>query len=132
MLSQNRINQMTKAASSGYNNKFNCWGATKFALGHLTKYQWVKEDAMMAWLNQKTFQLKPRAKLQSGDILVIQKSNGYLLHTAIYLGNRLWFHKKGKFETGSESKLKIINTYTSDMYLYGGFTAKISIRRLNG
>jgi cell wall-associated NlpC family hydrolase len=116
-------------ARDGYNSSFNCWGATQYALGQRKRWGWVGENVMWRWLNSKTEVVTGKVRL--GDVLVISSAlRGNLIHTAVYMGEGLWFHKQGKFEASSQSKSKVISIYTTDLYIYNGDHAKVNIHRL--
>lgn len=73
--------------------QFNCWGATLFVLGVKTRLYWEDELAMDRWLEENTKELyRPRKK---GDILVVKDLFGILKHTAVYMGDGKYFHKRG-------------------------------------
>lgn len=129
MIDRQRIQAMIKATKGGYNSEFNCWGATQYLLGHKEKIGWIEEKKMWSWLDKKT-QVVTKSKLAVGDILVISRNDGTLIHTAVYVGRNKWFHKRGKWEALRESKKDILNHYAGELYVYGGFKANINIHRV--
>lgn len=129
MIQSSRIQTMIKATKTGYNSEFNCWGATQYLLGHKDKISWINEKKMWSWLDKKTVIIN-NEKLKAGDILVISRNDGALIHTAVYVGRNKWFHKKGKWEAVRESKEEIINHYAGGLYIYGGLKAQINIHRI--
>lgn len=131
MIIKSNIQEMTDNNPDGYNPKFNCWGATQYALGERKKYAWITERVMCQWICEKTVKVEKNS-LKIGDILVIS-CNEYnkLIHTAVYIGNGKWFHKQGKFETSIMTKEEIIKIYTNLRFFWDGTTPKIDIHRLN-
>ena len=71
---------------------FNCWGATMFVLNVTARLRWVYEWNMREFLEEETEAVVD--KIQAGDILVMW-SGFNLWHTAVYIGNHKFFHKKG-------------------------------------
>lgn len=128
MIIQSHIEQMVQNTPKGYNPKFNCWGATQYALGKRKTYGWVGIQVMETWLHKNTFKIDGEA--QVGDILVIKsKKNFFLVHTAVYVGQGVWFHKCGKFETAYESQAEVIKRYENSFW--GGDEPEIVVQRLN-
>jgi cell wall-associated NlpC family hydrolase len=129
MIIQSNIDQMKEISECGYCPKFNCWGATQYALGHRKKYGWVGEQVMWRWLKSKTVLVSDDH--QVGDILVISDNRyNQLIHTAVYLGDGIWFHKEGKFEASFHTKQTVIKKYTNEIYFWGERVPKIEIYRL--
>lgn len=74
---------------------FNCWGATLFVLEGDDSLRWVEDDEMTDWLYDNTDPIEEPTK--DGDILVLWRY-GSLWHTAVYMGEGQYFHKKGSNE----------------------------------
>lgn len=131
MIIQERVQEMRRITSlTGYSKKFNCWGATQYALGHRTRYGWVGESVMSRWLNTKTVLVEDDS-LEVGDILVITcDKRNFLIHTAVYMGNSMWFHKIGKEKATYESKAIVIERYSHRRFYWGGGKAKVELRRV--
>jgi cell wall-associated NlpC family hydrolase len=129
MIKSDHIEEMKALTKHGICTKFNCWGATQYALGQRKRYGWIGENVMWRWLDSKTVVVLD--ELQVGDILVISDLKyNELIHTAVYMGNDLWFHKEGKFDASIETKDNVIEKYTNEEYFRGGRIPHIEIRRL--
>lgn len=129
MIIQSHIQQMKDATWDGYNPKFNCWGATQYALGQRKRWGWVGAEVMWRWINTKTTPVE--GELQEGDVLVISCATyNKLIHTAVYMGNGKWFHKRGRHDTLIQSQQEVEDCYVNDRYFYGDMKAKVSIHRL--
>lgn len=71
---------------------FNCWGATLYVLGDRDRLKWVDHREMDEFLVEETEPIYRPAK--KGDILTVSVW-GRLTHTAVYMGNGRYFHKRG-------------------------------------
>lgn len=81
----------TGQTRTGFWGGFNCWGATLFTLGARRKLEWVECREMENWLMENTRPIhRPR---KQGDILVVERYD--LEHTAVYIGDGKYFHKRG-------------------------------------
>lgn len=72
---------------------FNCWGATLYALGKIEKLKWINQESMKLFLYENT--VLQSEELKRGDILVLKNKYGTLEHTAVYIGRKLFWHKRG-------------------------------------
>ena len=123
MINIQNIEDMKWETRTGHSKKFNCWGATQFALGMRKKFAWVSEQVMLKWIDKNTTPVTD--EVTPGDILILKSSLGTLFHTAVYLGNNNWFHKLGSCETTFSEKEEIIKGYFKDPS-----SAQILIHRL--
>jgi hypothetical protein len=132
MILVKHIVEMKRVTKGGYNPKFNCWGATQYALGERKRYGWVGSTVMTKWLNQKTTTVNSEESLELGDILVITNSaSEELIHTATYCGKGRWFQKVGKFQATFNSQNEVIKQYSTDIYVRNLKDLQVTIRRLN-
>ena len=94
---------------------FNCWGATQFVLGQAEDLWWVGVGEMLAWLKNATKKIYgPRKK---GDVLVITRYGGMqLIHTAVYVGGGLYFHKRGGNHAETTDLKEVMKTYPGDKH----------------
>ena len=90
---------------------FNCWGATLAYFGVIKDPYWVHPMDMNLWINTHT---KPVKRLQVNDIAVFRQGET-LIHTAIYFGNRKWWHKEGELETHSKTLREIKAMYPAQV-----------------
>lgn len=59
-------------------------------------YKYLDESKMNTWLSENSLPVPLGSdEVRPWDILVLKNSKG-LVHTAIYLGESEWFHKKGQ------------------------------------
>lgn len=82
------------------NSNFNCWGATLYLLTKTQKLRWIERQKMQRFLEERTITV--RGKRQVGDIVVLYYAPSWLpdgervlTHTAVYVGNDEYIHKKG-------------------------------------
>lgn len=73
---------------------YNCHGLTLSFLDIVNEPFWADESDLMDLL-EKSIQVN-KHELSVSDFMVIESRLGHLDHSAIYLGNDLWLHKKGK------------------------------------
>ena len=108
---------------------FNCWGATLYALGEMADLVWICASDMMDFLNEKTREVTEQEVMQKGDILVLY---GYdedamfemdynedgdeivLIHTAIYLGRGIFWHKMGANKSEFATQEEVVQGYEAD------------------
>jgi len=103
--------------------EFNCWGTTLFILSQTDKLEWVGSTYMKPFLKNKTMP-KVNQGFEKGDILVLWgnawHSNGVehkeLIHTAVYVGNGKFFHKKGMDESCYDTLEDVLHSYLHDNY----------------
>ena len=78
----------------------NCWSTTLYTLGASDEIKFVTDFEMEKWLTANTKRISKyngKWKRKFGDILVLKEvdSKEYsLIHTAIYLGNNIYWHQK--------------------------------------
>lgn len=86
----------------------NCWGTTLFTLGYQALPEFIPGDQMNRWLSRNTRRvLRPafgdvlvmrysgsEEALDDGDDLSVSK-NGFIRHTAVYVGGGLYWHQIG-------------------------------------
>ena len=75
---------------------FNCWGATLFVLGEIDRLRWVELTEMSSWIRERTKEVE-QEEIMIGDVVVLTYDDSLydLEHTATYIGNGKFFHKKG-------------------------------------
>jgi hypothetical protein len=94
---------------------YNCWGATQFVLGFAKRLRWIENHEMYEWLNENTHRIYRPSKW--GDILAIYYSDADdrpwgLKHTAVYMGNGQYFHKRGACPAQIVTLKEIKETYS--------------------
>lgn len=93
----------------------NCWNATQMYFNDEVYPKFVTREAMNSWLKAHTLEVE---RLQPGDILVFRDGDE-LVHTAVALSTRTFFHKKGSgglYEI--TSKIDIIREYGAERYIH--------------
>jgi len=100
----------------GHTRKLNCWGATLLLLKEKRRLGWVSEERMEKFLKQKTMNVNKGFKI--GDIAVFRDGYDVLQHTATYVGNGEWFHKRGGLDSRKERLLEIAKDYQSEGVTY--------------
>lgn len=78
----------------------NCWGTTLYTIGAMKELKFIDEPMIDTWLINNTKRIARSnglKKRQFGDILVIRryKEFGCIDHTALYLGDNLYWHQCG-------------------------------------
>ncbi len=130
LIEQNNKGIMTKSSIKLMNTKLNmdgagnCWGTTLYCLGALNgKLRNLQADETWAWLTLYTKRISKWngvRKRSFGDILIITNKSAWyhhLVHTALYLGDGLYFHQQGyegKWLIGSLKEIQGI--YTGEFY----------------
>lgn len=86
----------------------NCWGTTLWTIKAYEQPKFIGTDEMQLWLDRNTV---PVERPCFGDILVIHANgsdfwvrNGVLSHTALRIGNGLYWHQAGshgRYKVGS-------------------------------
>lgn len=98
----------------GQNASFNCWGATLFVLNATNCLEWTNDYEMEYFLETKTFPIY-EYQLKEGDILVLYGDEYFgenqLSHTAVYIGNGEYWHKKGELEAETIRLEEILDIY---------------------
>lgn len=101
-----------------YAGDFNCWGATAFVLGMTDRLYWIENYKMMEILTEKTIVVEYKDR-QRGDILVVYEGSGeWLCHTAVYLGRKKFFHKRGMNTSEIADIGGIVRIYGKDKIEY--------------
>ena len=99
MLNKTNVSKMKRKGMTG---EFNCWGATAHALGAIKKPYWVCGHDMNSFIRK--FTKSKSGEFKEGDIVVIYNTDGGrlkkmaeydLIHTAVYIGDGMWYHKLG-------------------------------------
>jgi len=91
-------------------------GATLFALDEVEDLYWASLEDMEDFLDAKTITVA-KADIKEGDILVLygEECCRYgVIHTALYLGEGIFWHKIGDMETAD-------NTFCEVLYIYADF-----------
>jgi len=110
MLNMVNVKKGHGLANNRENGSFNCWGATLFGLGQIDKLYWVRQGSMENFLYKETIEIEEK-DLKKGDILALYNETEGLIHTALYVGNDMWWHKVGGLHSEFTSKEKVIETY---------------------
>lgn len=119
MINYIRINKINKLS---YSSDVNCWGSTLYALDIENRPKWLDIEAITEFVSNNTKKITGtytnfnrinrymHNKLEVGDILVIE-NDIEILHTAIYLGNRTFWHKAGSLQAESCDIEPILDLY---------------------
>jgi len=118
ILNETRMNE-AKEQGKGGTSQFNCWGCTLFILDISEDLYWVDNEEITKFIDCNTsIIIKPKI----GDILVLYVYPDVewldeedvdpdilrISHTAVYVGDGKWFHKRGcnqsEFVTEKEIK----------------------------
>ena len=96
---------------------FNCWGGTLYALNQTDILEWVDQCTMIDFLDDNT-QIVDSDKLEIGDILAlwINKYCLVLEHTAVYIGEGVFWHKVGGKESEFGNQEQIQDKYPNGKY----------------
>jgi hypothetical protein len=109
MYSEQKVNYIFKM---GNTRKLNCWGATLLILKEKNRLEWVTARRMDKFLKRRTKNVNDANKgLKLGDILVIRDKDSELVHTAVYVGNDNWFHKRGALNSQYDHSRDIVLRY---------------------
>lgn len=73
---------------------YNCHGLT-LSFYNIVNDPFFADESDLMELLEKSITIN-RSELSVTDFMVIESRLGFLNHSAIYLGNNLWLHKKGK------------------------------------
>lgn len=106
------------------NGGFNCWNATLFVLGKTDELYWSDNFEIADFINEETFTIPSPSKW---DILVLYdfpssywaEEQGIdpeilrICHTAVYIGNGQWFHKRGESQSEFATENEIKEIYPS-------------------
>lgn len=118
MLKQRRLYYANNRGKARYYaSDFNCWGATAFVLGITDRLRWIENYNMMEILTEQTIIVEFKER-QRGDILVIYKGGKWLHHTAVYLGHKKFFHKRGMNTSEITDIGGIVRIYGTDKIEY--------------
>ena len=108
-LNQKIIEDAFKAMSSWWDREaFNCWGFTAAHFGWIADIEWVDRDTMINLLSRNT---KPVESIEVGDIEAYYDDLGELIHTAVYAGDGLYYHKEGQRCFHHEEQKSIYKRY---------------------
>ena len=102
---------MQKVNSMKSSYQTNCWGSTQFALNHTKVASWSERSDMENFLSLHSTPVNMH-EIKTGDILVMRDLFGTLLHTALYMGNGLFWHKPGSNCARNEKFSEIRSLYT--------------------
>lgn len=117
-LKRNRLYYANNRGKQRYHSgDFNCWGATAFVLGMTDNLVWIECGTMMNILTEKTTVVEYKER-QRGDILVIYEGGKWLHHTAVYLGRKKFFHKRGMNTSEITDIRGIVRIYGKDKIEY--------------
>lgn len=112
---ERRLNNKLIEKLNGTNRKGpNCWNATLLALRFSKNVEYTECRYMEHWLANRTVGISRLYKRKIGDILVIRALDKELLHTAVYVGDGLYWHKagyNGKVGYERASLSRILNMY---------------------
>lgn len=119
MLKQRRLYYANNRGKGRYHaDDFNCWGATAFVLGITDRLRWIGNYRMVDILTEHTI-IVDFTERQRGDILVVYEGSGlWLCHTAVYLGRKKFFHKRGMNTSEITDIGGIVRIYGKDKIEY--------------
>lgn len=101
---------------------FNCHGATAYVthLADTNDLRWIQPDDMAPLLQNNTTEIQP-LDIQRGDILALfdSRHNDFdkLIHTATYLGQGNYWHKRGSAASEHTTLSGVIDTYNEYVHL---------------
>jgi hypothetical protein len=72
----------------------NCWNATLLYYGATSKIEYCNPYFMDEWLEENGYVIDC-SKRQKHDVLVIEDGYELLQHTAVYVGDDMYWHKQG-------------------------------------
>lgn len=75
----------------------NCWATTLYSVGAIKKLRYISSGNITKWIKDNTIKRR-RRKPKRGDIIVFTVGLLFkkkIVHTAIYLGNGVYFHQRG-------------------------------------
>lgn len=114
-LANTRLTEVFQNAKDRGTRSYNCWGATMYLLdgGEL---RWVEDGEMKRYIDSDRFEDIDKPT-QVGDVLVI-KDGKELIHTATYLDNGNYLHKKGSNVSELAKLEQIRDTYPQGQVSY--------------
>lgn len=118
LLNRNNIKQAHDLAKDNWEETFNCWGATLFALGQIEELEWTDCQYMTEFLDNETEEIN-KGEIKIGDILAMYDwydGDYRLIHTAVYIGNGKFWHKCGGSQSYYHSEVDVLNSYNYDDY----------------
>jgi len=122
-LNTERVNIANERGKDGWDNTFNCWGATLYCLNMDSELLWIDKEEMTEFLDIHTKEIDDAPNLKVGDILAMYRDDDHyygsgLCHTAVYLGNGKYFHKKGGGISEITDEIGILDSYHYDKAEY--------------
>jgi hypothetical protein len=132
LLNNSNIKLAHKEGKEG-NDSFNCWGTTLFILNKVQELRWIYREEITDFIEEHTKIIESIDELKTGDILVMcgDVSDNYyhneeyepgVIHTAVYVGKNLWFHKRGANESEFLPLECILDCYGHDEYTINRIT----------
>ena len=114
VLSLTRVDHVLNMAGS-FTQDFNCWGATMFIEQAKNRLEWVENPEISEWL-QNDFHPIKKEDLEIGDILALfdtdkKKERMMLVHTAVYVGDKLFVHKMGQNRATKDNLKGVLREY---------------------
>ncbi len=92
---QERIKQGLTPDKPLIDRDYNCHGLTLWLLGHESSLKWVETDTFEQFLKIVKKQEAKKPERKKGELLVIAVDDHSNSHSAIYLGDGKYLHKKG-------------------------------------
>jgi hypothetical protein len=130
LLNNSNIKLAHKEGKEG-NDSFNCWGTTLFILNIVKELFWISREEITDFIERHTIITGVSDKLKQGDILVMYGNTAdedyaeygqIIIHTAVYIGKNLWFHKRGSNESEFLPLECILDCYGHDEYTINRIT----------
>lgn len=108
--------QIKKIDNLDNNYCVNCWGSTLNALNVTSKLEWVDLSQIKEFIDNDTIHTD---NFDVGTILVMYGneycgSSYVIIHTAIYLGNDVWWHKAGSLASEHCTIENIFDIYENE------------------
>lgn len=90
----------------------NCHGLVLAFFDLVNQPFWADESDLMHLVEQS--EIIKSKDVSVLDFMIIECRLGHFIHSAIYLGNGMWFHKKGQNNIEPVPLNHILNTYFND------------------
>lgn len=96
----------------------NCWNTTMWVHGATDQRNWIDQDVIKNWVDRACMPIKAE-DVKIGDICLFfnNRDEKDLWHSAVYIGEGLWFHKRGthyRYEITSWAHIMLQNIYKDD------------------
>lgn len=127
LINQSNLEEAHERGKEG-NGRFNCYCTSLFVLGKREELYWIDCPEITVFINNNTIEV---TEIQEGDILVMyakdnlkeyleqQNEDGLIIiHTAVYIGNEEWFHKKGGNGSSFVTEEEVRDSYDNEYCNY--------------